>query len=240
MEKERVAPLDEEPASLPTWIFESDFRLPPKVCILAPGPRGRPHYGDIPKDYCVIALNKAVFIPEVKIDIWLMNLADQDWFEAANAAFDGLRVFWREEKENRDYSSAVEKRLLAIDNTNSYYFRVIRPGLYLSKKGKSLDQLTERGILDGGTVMGAALQLAYHFGAHEVLLCGADMSGDAYWDGSLSEQLGHGATWSCTGELNTLIRWMTQTHGITVMTLSPTKLDVPFWNGSRVLEEQTR
>ena len=222
-------------------ILESEFALPPKVCILAPGPRGRPHYADIPDDYCVIALNKAVLIPEVKIDIWLMNLYDQDWFETANAAFEGVRIFWREAEDSGDYTPAAEKRLLSIDHTNCYYFRVVRPGLHLLRKTPiPLEELIVRGILDGGTVTGAALQLAYHFGAHEVLLCGADMSGDAYFDGSMSEQLGHGEVWPCNGDLNTLIRWMTQTQGINVTTLSPTKLDVPFWDGCRILEEQTK
>ncbi len=218
-------------------IFESDFALPPSVCILAPGLKGKPHYTDIPDDCCVIALNKAVLIPDVRIDVWLMNLDDQDWFETANAAFDDVRVFWREE-ESLACDLTVEKRLLAIDNTDCYYFRVLRPGLHHLRTGVSIEQLIGPHILSGGTVTGAALQLAYHFGAREVLLCGTDMSGDAYWDGSVGEQLGHGEIWSCIGELNTLIRWMTQTHGITVTTLSPTKLDVPYWTA--MLNEQTR
>lgn len=222
-------------------IFDSDFALPPKVCILAPGPNGKPHYDDIPDNYCVIALNKAVFIPEVKIDVWLMNLYDQDWFEAANEAFDGVRVFWRENEDCNDYTPEAEARLLAIQDTLCYYFKVVRPGLHILRKTPiPLEELVLRGILDGGTVTGAALQLALHFGARDVLLCGADMSGDAYWDGTFSEQKNHGDIWSCTGDLNTLIRWMGRKHGITVTTLSPTKLDVPYWSGSRILEEQTR
>ena len=156
------------------------MRYPPRVCILAPGLNGKPHYADIPDDCCVIALNKAVLIPEVKVDVWLMNLADQDWFEEVNAAFDGVRVFWRELKESVDYDLEVEKRLLAIDNTDCYYFRVLRPGLQHIRTGTSIEQLIDLHILAGATVTGAALQLAYHFGVREVLLCGADMSGDAY------------------------------------------------------------
>lgn len=209
-------------------IFESDFSLPPRVCVLAPGPWGVPHYAEIPDDCAVIALNKAVMIPGVRIDVWLMNLFDQAWFEEANDTFDGVRVFWREEKTSVDYDPAVEARLLAIDNPVCYYFRVVRPGLHLLRKfAIPLEDLTRRGILDGGTVTGAAIQLAYHFGSREVLLCGADMCGDEYFDGSFSEQLGHGDVWSCTGDLNRLIRWLGETQGMTITSLSPTRLDVP-------------
>ena len=41
----------------------------------------------------------------------------------------------------------------------------------------------------GGTVTGCALQLAYNLGATTILLCGADMSGDDYWDGTANPQL---------------------------------------------------
>jgi len=233
MEKEHAAALDEESTSFPTWIFESDFALPPKVCILAPGPRGRPHYADIPDDYCVIAVNKAVLIPEVKADMWLINLFDQDWFEAANEAFDGVCILWREAQDSERYSPAVEQRLSLVDGDKSYYFWIQYPGLdQYTMPFFSLSDL-DHTIMSGGTVTGAALQLAYHFGAREVLLCGVDMSGDAYFDGSLSERGGHGEIWNSTKAVNFLIKQVLQKKSIEVATLSPTKLDVPFWDRNR-------
>ena len=54
-------------------IFRTDFRLPEKVCILAPGPNGLGHYGEIPSDYEVIAVSKAVMIAEVpRKRLWMM------------------------------------------------------------------------------------------------------------------------------------------------------------------------
>ena len=46
-------------------IYESDYRLPEKVCVVAPGPQGRHYYHQIPEDYSVIVVSKAVLIPEI-------------------------------------------------------------------------------------------------------------------------------------------------------------------------------
>ena len=221
-------------------IFDTDFRLPSKVCILAPGPNGKTHYADIPDDYTVLAVNKAVLIDAVEADVWLMNLADQAWFEAANAVFEGVRVFWREEPDSPHYNPVIEQRLQATDHTPCYYFHAVRPGLRRLRTGHSIAQLIGLHILSGGTVTGAALQLACHFGAREVLLCGVDLSGDDYWDGSVGEQPGNGETWRSIDVLNALIRWMTLAQGIAVATLSPTKLDVPPYHAVKVFAEQTR
>lgn len=231
MNREHTATIEEESAVSARWIFDSDFALPPKVCILAPGPNGKPHYADIPDDYCVISVNKAVMIPEVETDVWLMNLADQEWFEEANAAFDGVRVFWRESEDSHRFSPAIEARLMAACRPDTYYFLGERPGLDKHTIPFFLLSDLDDTIMSGGTVTGAALQMAYHFGAREVLLCGADMSGDSYWDGSLSEKQGHGAVWNSTGVVNFLIHRVLSEKGIPVTTLSPTRLDVPFWTG---------
>ena len=43
-------------------LFQSNLRLPEKVCILAPGPNGKEHHGRIPADYEIVVVNKAVLI----------------------------------------------------------------------------------------------------------------------------------------------------------------------------------
>jgi len=197
-------------------IFESDIHLPPKVCILSPGPNGRPHYGDIPDDCCVIAVSKAVLIPEVQADIWVMNHADQDWFEAANAAFEGMRVF-------RD-EAVLEAQAVLGEELPCYSFDALRGPLGLVIF-KPVDQV----IRSGGSVSGCALQFAYNFGAREILLCGVDMSGDSYWDGTVNVQPQHGETWNVVKYLNPLIRWMIEERGIRIATLSPTRLAVAFY-----------
>ena len=232
MDNKRGVIVDEESASRPAWIFDTDFRLPSKVCILAPGPNGKTHYADIPDDYTVLAVNKAVLIDAVEADAWLMNLADQAWFEAANAVFEGVRVFWREEPDSPDYNPAVEKRLSAAYTQNTYYFRIQRPGL--DENTMPLFSITDmdHAILSGGTVSGAALQLAYHFDVREVLLCGVDMSGTTYWDGTVSEmEQWHGDVWHSAKAVDFLIKEVLSKKGIIVTTLSPTRLDVPYWDG---------
>ncbi len=208
-------------------ILESDFRLPSKVCILAPGPRGRPHYAEIPDDYLVIALSKAVLIPEVKADIWVMNHAHQDWFETAYASFEGMRVF-------RD-EAILEAQAVLGEELTCYSFHALRGAL-----GLMVFKPVDGVIRSGGSVSGVALQLAYNFGAREILLCGVDLSGDGYFDGTVNVQPSgerRGETWDVVSNLNPLIRWMVEERGIMIATLSPTQLDVPDYPppGSKLL-----
>ena len=194
-------------------IFESDIRLPPRVCVLSPGPQGKPYYDQIPDDCCVIAVSKAVLIPEVKADIWVMNHADQDWFEAAHASFEGMRVFWTE--------GIVEAEAVLGEELTCYSYQALRKEIGL-RGFKSVDGV----IRFGGTVSGVALQLAYNFGAREILLCGVDMSGDGYFDGTENVDPNHGEVWNAVQYLNPMIRWMVEERGIKIATLSPTQLAV--------------
>jgi hypothetical protein len=70
------------------------------------------------------------------------------------------------------------------------------------------------------------MQLAYNFGAREILLCGVDLSDDGYFDGTVNVHPQHGETWNVVQYLNPLIRWMVEERGIKIATLSPTQLAV--------------
>ena len=199
-------------------IFESNFRLPPKVCIVAPGPNGKKHYHEIPMDFSVIAVNKAVLISEIKVDIWILNQMTpvvQQWYNEADAKFKGTRIF--------RYSAAVTMPPSKVNN--GYSFRTVTaPGEQLYPTiCKPIDGI----IRGGGSITACAIQLAYNFGASEILLCGVDMSGDGYWDNTLNVQDSHGETWAASAKINFLIRWLTEERDIKISTLSPTKLDVP-------------
>ena len=201
-------------------IFDADIRLPPRVCVLAPGPKGIPYYDQIPDDCCVIAVSKAVLIPEVKADIWVMNHADQDWFEAAYASFDGMRVF-----EN---GAIVEAEARLGEELTCYSFHALRGAL-----GLIVFKPVDRVIRSGGSVSGVAMQFAYNFGAREIVLCGVDLSGDGYFDGTVNVQPSgerRGETWDVTQNVDLLIRWMIEEQGIKIATLSPTKLTVPAYH----------
>jgi len=195
-------------------VFQSDFRLPTKVCVLAPGPNGKGHYSDIPPDFCVIAVSKAVLIPDVSADVWMMNHAHQDWFLEANARFDGVRVF--------SYDAAVQAGPQLAGKKNCYYFKPAK-----EKLDPNILRPPDGVIRYGASVTACAIQLAYNFGAGEILLCGADMSGDGYFDGTLNVQPTHGGMWGAVRMLNPLIEWMVKKKGFKISTLSPTRLDVP-------------
>ncbi len=194
-------------------IFDSGFRLPDKVCILAPGPNGKRHYSRIPAGFCVIAVSRAVLIPEVRAKVWMMNHADQPWYAEAEASFSGVCIFG---------DGAMEARPLLTGKQACYYFTPAEEPL-------DPDQLRPiDGVIRlGGSIVGCALQLAYNLGAAEILLCGADFSGDEYYNGDLNPQPTHGETWPAVQRINPLIRWLMEEKSIKVSTLSPTRLAVP-------------
>jgi hypothetical protein len=193
-------------------IFESGFRLPPTVCIVAPGPNGCGHYREIPPDIYVIAVSKAVLIPSIRPRLWMMNHVQQRWYPQADQSFRGVRVF----------GGPAARELNPPADETWYFFDF--PDEHLSP-----DRLVpiDGCIRAGGSVTGCALQLAYNFGATTILLCGADMSGDGYWDGSENPQPAHGSTWPAARCLSLLARWMMDEKGVEIATLSPTRIAVP-------------
>ena len=197
-----------------TDIFQSGFRLSEKVCILAPGPNGRGHYGEIPADFQVIAVSKAVLIAEVRREIWMMNHVGQDWYDQANSKFEGVRVFM--------YEAAMEAEPRLAGRKDCYYFKPPDEALETEVRHP-----VDGFIRIGATVSACALQFAYNFGASEILLCGVDMSGDEYFDDTANLHPHHGETWPAVQRMNPLIRWMVEERGLKIFTLSPTKLDVP-------------
>jgi len=196
-------------------LFQSEFTLPRRVCIVAPGPNGRAHYGNIPADGYVIAVSKAVLIPSIRPKLWLMNHANQDWFPSAEAGFHGIRVFGAGIRTARP-DLATGRTIYTYDVPEGQLEeRVIWP--------------VEGHIRHGGTVSGCALQLAFNFGAREILLCGLDFSGPFYWDGTRNDHPDHGDIWPAVARLNPLIEWLREERGIAIASLSPTRLQVPRW-----------
>lgn len=199
-----------------TDVFDSDLHLPEKVCIVAPGPNGAGHYREIPSGFTVIAVSKAVLIPDLRPSLWMMNHVRQDWFAAADKSFTGIRVFKQD--------AAQESKLINSHHAGERYsFDPPKDALGLESF------VTVDGCIRiGATISACAVQLAYNFGAREILLCGVDMSGDGYYDGTLNVHPHHGTTWPAAARLNVLIKWLTEHRGLKFSTLSPTKLDLPF------------
>jgi hypothetical protein len=200
-------------------VFRTTFRLAPEVCILAPGPNGKQFYGKIPADFQIIAVSKAVLIPDIADKpIWIMNHCTQDWFDTANAGFRGMRVFSADAM--REARGKLDPACVC------YYYQPPADELVVETVGR-----VDGSIHYGITVSGCALQFAYNFGARRILLCGVDMSGDDYWDGSRNVHVHHGEVWPAAQTMNALIRWLGEERGVRVETLSKTTLEVPVHQG---------
>src|SRR4051794_19315511 len=204
--------------SLPEQVVDvndSDLRLAPRVCIVAPGRNGRGHYQRIPADFQVIAVSKAVLIPDLSPAIWMMTHSDQAWFPAANRNFRGIRVF--------SHDAAIHAADALRDTPDAYYF--VPPGD--SFLGLEVSRPLDRVIRYGATVSACAVQFAAIFGAREILLCGVDLSGDEYFDGTMNPNANHGQTWPAAPRLQALVGHLIDERGLTIATLSPTRLELP-------------
>jgi hypothetical protein len=200
-------------------VTESNLRVERKVCIVAPGPNGRGHYHRIPPGFQTIAVSKAVLIPELTPAIWIMTHGDQPWFLEATRRFHGIRLF--------SYDAALHAADAMQGTTDCYCF-VPPPDSFLdSQLHRPLDRL----IRYGGTVSGCAIQFAYIYGAAEILLCGVDLSGDEYFDGALNRNAHHGDTWPAVERLQPLLNHLIDAKGLSIATLSPTRLQLPKYVG---------
>jgi hypothetical protein len=196
-------------------VTTSGLRLGRRVCIVAPGPNGRGHYQRIPADYQIVAVSKAVLIPELRPAIWIMTHSDQPWFREANLGFHGIRLF--------SYDAALHVAHALEGTPDCYYFAAPRDSFLEPQVRKPLDGA----IRYGATVAACAIQFAYIFGATEILLCGVDLSGDEYFDGTVNVNANHGDTWPAVERLQPLLKNLIDDKGLSIATLSPTKLELP-------------
>jgi hypothetical protein len=200
-------------------VFDAGFTFPERVCVLAPGPNGLACYDQIPKDFYVIGVSRAVLIDQVKIDCWVMQGKSRPFYLPGEQRFSGVRLF------RRTFVSAGGA-MLAGDSFERYSFDVERPSPGAIGDFSALGR-RRRTLIGGSSISGNAVQLAHLCGARQILLCGVDMSGDSYVDGTAAIHPTHGETWSHKWAFDRLIEWI---HGHTdtkVWTLSPTKLEVP-------------
>ena len=196
-------------------VTQSGLRLARKVCIVAPGPNGRGHYRRIPADFQIVAVSKAVLIPDLRPAIWIMTHSDQPWFAEANRSFRGTRVF--------SYDAALRAVLALQGMPDCYYFVPPRDSFLEPEVPHSLDGV----IRYGATVSACAIQFAYFFGAAEILLCGVDLSGDGYFDGTVNVNAYHGDTWPAVQRLQPLLNHLIEDKRLLIATLSPTRLELP-------------
>ncbi|MCJ8288568.1 MAG: hypothetical protein HRT58_00945 [Crocinitomicaceae bacterium] len=204
-------------------VIDTGMTLGKKVCIVAPGPNGVNHYDEIPDDFSIIAVNKAILIDELTPSWWVIAHTDNSWFNTPDKTYSGVRVY------NQSIVSHISETARMVSGDKVYYFPVdekesLQEEVVLPVEGK---------IRTGATVAALAIQLAYNIGAREILLCGVDMSGNGYWDKSENENPNvlnlHGDTWCAVSRLNPLLDYMKNELNVTISTLSPSKLNVPFY-----------
>jgi hypothetical protein len=196
-------------------VTESNLRVERKVCIVAPGPNGRDHYHRIPPSFQTIAVSKALLIPELTPAIWIMTHSDQPWFLEANRRFHGIRLF--------SYDAALRAAGALRDTPDCYCFVPPLGSFLETQLHRPLDRL----IRYGGTVSACAVQFAYIYGAAEILLCGVDLSGDEYFDGTFNPNAHHGDIWPAVERLQPLLDYLIEAEGLSISTLSPTRLRLP-------------
>jgi hypothetical protein len=196
-------------------VNQSDLRLNRKVCIVAPGPNGRGHYHRIPPDFQIVAVSKAVLIPDLRPSIWVMTHSHQTWFAEANRSFHGIRLF--------SFDAALNSAEALQGKADCYCFIPPRDSFLEPQVRQPLDRV----IRYGATVSGCAIQFAYIFGAGEILLCGVDLSGDEYFDGTVNVNEHHGDTWPALLRLQPLLKYLIDDQRLKIATLSPTKLELP-------------
>jgi len=197
-------------------LFESGLKVPSRVVILAPGPRGEAHWGKIRQGDCVIAVNGAIDIQSIKPLMWICadgHTTERDYFRRGceRCEREGILKVW---------SGAVRER--AGDFLPDLNFRMCPTW------DKGFRYVPEK-VRPDATVVGIAIDIAYRLGAKYIDLCGADMSGDKYFDDSpapANVDDSHGIIWDSRGELDDEIRWM-HAHGVRVSTMSETMLKEP-------------
>lgn len=196
-------------------IFESGLDIDNRiVTIVGSGPNGAAHFGDIPPDSYKIAVNYSITAP-IDFDMWGVvdyRCLQYDWFWESLKSFDGVKVF--EENIHED--------------------AFVMPETYSVKMGRGLSlnehQPIKNVIRTRSTVSGSMLQLVYHIAKRPVtvLLCGVDMKGNTYYDGSTNSDAKNTRFCSIHGGFSRMIESM-QSDRFRVYTLSPTLLRVPLW-----------
>jgi hypothetical protein len=206
-----VAPPDPTPFR---EIFSSGLRFPEKVCLIAPGPSAAASVKEIPDCYARLAVNKAVLIPGANAAYWVMNQLTANsliYFEGADSRFDGIRIFrlptawfWR-------------NRVRAESSKKCFWFSV-RQSPTECITAEACPPLAAS-VRSGATVAGCALQMLANLGAKEVLLCGLDMSGGTYWDGSTNIEDRQAGVWRQHDAMERLLEAM-RNIGIKVQSLA--------------------
>jgi len=212
-------------------ILKSGLRFDGDIYIVGSGPNGKAHYKDIPKDAVVMVVNKAINIADIPKSLWICEdgtLPLQEWFTDAVKRMN-TRQFDLADLQNPNLAVPVFADCDAMNGFHaSYCFS--HDGFIAG--AASPDGRIDAGKLYGGaTIACRALQIAFQLGAKRIFLCGVDMAGDEYFDGTkcdpkYSEREGGGA-WTIRKAFDKVIKWVDKNSECEVYSLSKTALTVP-------------
>jgi len=205
------------------------------VYVLGSGPNGIPHYESIPRDAFVIAVNQAIEIQGINKSIWLCAdgmLPEKEWFQ-------------RNAKELLAANNPLEDVTLPTPVFSEGVLLNSYPEVpYHFMHGRTLVKQPwgcEEGVLRGGATIGSqAVQLAYLLGCRNIILCGIDMHGEKYFNGSDTDnvQTMKSKTWAAATWFNILIKWLRENSCI-IESVSKTKLNIRRMQNAKINRSDT-
>ncbi len=192
-------------------IFDAGFKAR-KVWVIGPGPSVADFdFSEIADTDIAIALNKAIELPH-NFDLWTVidtKAVHADWFKLGIELHADITCF-----------GPVMKGAGAIGQYEFQY----HPQKLLPTDAACIEDK----LRSGGTVAAVAIQLAYHFGAEEIVLAGVDFTGSNY-DGTprLPDRDVNDPMWATSGtpRINTLIQWI-EDQGIDIYSIAESNLKV--------------
>jgi hypothetical protein len=215
-------------------IFKADMKLPETVTILGSGPKGIPAYEKIKPEDFVISLNGGLSCP-VHSDLWMSmdaTLPRQDYWN--DLMLDHYKKWYMTGHDlgaasiGKGYPIPVMERV-RIARLYPWVQLVftLQIGAYREYMMSIRDVTPHSGYLRPGcTVCGAAIQMCFWNNVKHVRLCGIDMFGSIYADGSKHRKADRkDKAWGVVPVFNALMRYL-ETQGMRFTTLSETQLEI--------------
>ena len=129
------------------------------------------------------------------------------YFMEANTRFSGTRIF-------RLPTAWACRHQVSPRSSDQCFWFMARQAPNESITDKSFPALSKC-VRSGATVSGCALQMLATLGASEILLCGIDMFGNQYWDGSENVETNKLGVWPHLSRMQKLVS-TAQSQGVSV------------------------
>jgi len=237
---ETAIALSMKPAGMSIW--QTGLRFSGDVYIVGTGPRGKAHYGDIPHDARVIVVNAAINIMGIPKMLWMCEdgtLPDQEWFRDASDSMN--RDIEKLQDRHCPTAAFMDKDVLNGRESPVYF----QTDGYLTAPANPDCKIIHGKTYGGCTIACRAYQIACQLGASRIILCGIDMYGSGYYDGSevagkfMEERTGN--AWESQRDgFNRVIEWAWNEMGIPTVSLSKTTLSVNVVRADELEREQTQ